>query len=93
MLTNNTHTDGKGSANLINELNKIFDIYTNELREWRTSGVLGDKLSDEKAFDIVIKLLDKSDKIKKLGNGDAEEAETGVTSAPKNIQDYALKKA
>lgn len=83
-------TEQTGSANLIEELNKIFEIYTNELKAWREGKGKGTYLLDEDMFDVVIKLLDKSDKIKKLNV--VEEGEATPKSDPKvrNIQDVIL---
>ena len=77
------------SANLIEELNKIFEIYTNELREWRLGNGKGKHLLDEDMFDVVIKLLDKSDKIKKLNHSESEE-EAKPSATVRNIQDIIL---
>lgn len=79
------------SANLIEELNKIFEIYTNELREWRLGNGKGKHLLDEDMFDVVIKLLDKSDKIKKLNQADEGESGEKTDGAKvRNIQDIIL---
>lgn len=83
-------TEQAASANLIDELNKIFEIYTNELKAWREGKGKGTYLLDDDMFDVVIKLLDKSDKIKKLNV--VEEGEATPKSDPKlrNIQDVIL---
>jgi len=79
------------SANLIEELNKIFEIYTNELREWRLGNGKGKHLLDEDMFDVVIKLLDKSDKIKKLNQADeGADGEKMEGAKVRNIQDIIL---
>lgn len=79
------------SANLIEELNKIFEIYTNELREWRLGNGKGKHLLDEDMFDVVIKLLDKSDKIKKLNHSESEDVpEQKKDTKIRNIQDVFL---
>jgi len=79
------------SANLIEELNKIFEIYTNELREWRLGNGKGKHLLDEDMFDVVIKLLDKSDKIKKLNVAEESETEKQPQKV-RNLQDWTLGK-
>jgi len=79
------------SANLIEELNKIFEIYTNELKAWREGKGKGTYLLDEDMFDVVIKLLDKSDKIKKLNQTDEGESGGKAEGAKvRNIQDIIL---
>jgi len=81
-----------GAANLLSELNKIFDIYTSELKDWREGNGKGHFLLDEKMFDVVIKLLDKSDKILKLSQKDGEVKPVTETAKIRNIQDVALNK-
>ena len=79
------------SANLIEELNKIFAIYTDELRAWREGKGKGKYLLDEDMFDVVIKLLDKSDKIKKLNVVEEAEEEKPQPKV-RNLQDWTLQK-
>jgi len=83
-----------GAANLLSELNKIFEIYTAELKAWRESKgkIKGVFLLDEDMFDIVIKLLDKADKILKLSQKDGNIKPVTETAKIRNIQDVALNK-
>lgn len=97
MSTNEKKSSGMSEAtNLIEELNAIFAIYTKELKDWREGNGKGKFLLDDGMFDVVIKLLNVSDKIKKL-NAPVETTETSNEVPPKdkivNIQDAFLKKA
>ena len=80
-----------GSEKLIEELRTILAIYTKELEDWRKGKGKGQFLLDSEMFDLVIKLLDKSDKIKKLDAVMDTEAET-TDKKVRNLQDYALNK-
>lgn len=86
-------TEQTASANLIEELNKIFEIYTNELKAWREGKGKGTYLLDEDMFDVVIKLLDKSDKIKKLNVVESDDAsEEKPQQKVRTLQDWTLSK-
>jgi len=96
MNTNEERISGKisGSAELIVELKTILSIYTGELKDWRLGKGKGNFLLDSDMFDLVIKLLDKSDKIKKLDAVDEQGAGEEEKQQPKvrNLQDWALTK-
>lgn len=87
MSTN--ETSESGATTLIEELNKIFTLYTQELKDWREGKGKGRFLIDEDMFDVVIKLLNVSDKIKKLNVVDGSEEEKPKEKVA-NIQDLIL---
>lgn len=79
-----------GATTLIEELNKIFTLYTQELKDWREGKGKGRFLIDEDMFDVVIKLLNVSDKIKKLNVVEGTEEPEQPKAKIGNIQDITL---
>lgn len=93
MSTKENQSDGKISEeaeSLITELNEIFKIYTAELKDWRQGKGKGKFLMDEDMFDVVVKLLNVSDKIRKLNTPVGEETTAQVSGKVVNIQDVFL---
>lgn len=98
-------TDGlneqTGSAKLVSELQLIFAIYAKDLKVFRETGISKTPdggsnfqlLHDTEMFDMVVKLLNVSDKIKKLDvvEGDGEENK-GQSAPIRNIQAFTLSK-
>ena len=83
-----------GSAQLVEELQLIFAIYAKDLKTFREGGAEFVLLANQEMFDVVVKLLNVSDKIKKLDVvTDAPAEGTVKQSAPvRNIQDILLQK-
>lgn len=83
------------NGDLIQELNKIIGIYTKELKDWREGKGKGTFLLDEDMFNVVMKLLDKSDKIKRLNVVEADAAPAEENTKPKitNLQEWTLNKS
>lgn len=81
-----------GSAKLLSKLQTIFDIYSDDLQKFIDGKTNFKLLDNTDMFDVVVKLLNVSDKIKKLDIVDADENE-GEKPEPKikNIQDFTLK--
>lgn len=82
-----------GSANLVAELDLMFQIYADEIKSYRTGNeekVL--YLKDDKMFDIMIKLLNNKDKIAKLNISEEGEEKSHEKQSAKvrNIQDITL---
>jgi hypothetical protein len=81
--------DITGSSKLVAELQAIFTIYASDLRKFREGGAEFELLGNTEMFDIVVKLLNVSDKIKKLDNLPVSDAPTAQTKVA-NIQDLIL---
>lgn len=82
----------KGSVMLLSELQQIFSIYAKDLKTFREGGTEFELLANTDMFDIVVKLLNVSDKIKKLDTSPTDGATVPEEPQLVNIQDFALKK-
>lgn len=101
LLQDTNMSEKTGSAKLIAELQAIFSIYADDLMTFRTRGTKEYPRTDEddvprykllydtEMFDMVVKLLNVSDKIKKLDVAEETDDKPKETKV-KNIQDLTL---
>lgn len=96
-LLPDTNGEQSGSSMLITELNLIFAIYAKDLKKFRLGATKDEEgnspfelLYDTEMFDIVVKLLNVSDKIKKLDTVEETDDKQKAGAKIKNIQDLTL---